>query len=157
MGMNNTVLAEEQISSIKEAFSLFDKDGDGIIDINFLGLLVRSLNQYPTELEVEEMKKEVDPESTSKIDFPEFLSLTARRMRDTDPEEELLEAFRVIDKNNQGFIHSEELRHFLTLNGEKFSTEEAQEMITEATQISGGEEIDYEEFTKVVTSKHLNI
>jgi calmodulin len=54
--MNNTVLAEEQISSIKEAFSLFDKDGDGIIDINFLGLLVRSLNQYPTELEVEEMK-----------------------------------------------------------------------------------------------------
>ena len=27
--MNNTVLSEEQISSIKEAFSLFDKDGDG--------------------------------------------------------------------------------------------------------------------------------
>lgn len=155
--MNNTVLAEEQISSIKEAFSLFDKDGDGIIDINFLGLLVRSLNQYPTELEVEEMKKEVDPESTSKIDFPEFLSLMARRMKDTDPEEELLEAFRVIDKSNSRFINTEELRHNLTSNGEKFSTDEAQEMIEEAMKISGGEEIDYEEFTKVITSKHLNI
>lgn len=81
----------------------------------------------------------------------------ARRMKDIDPEEELLEAFRVIDKSNTGFINCEELRHFLTLNGEKFSTDEAQEMITEAIQISGGEEIDYEEFTKVITSKHLNI
>ena len=31
---------------------------------------------------------------TNKIDFPEFLSLMARKQKDTDPEEELLEAFR---------------------------------------------------------------
>ena len=118
--MNNTVLSEEQISSIKESFSLFDKDGDGIIDINLLGVLVRSLNQYPTELEIEEMKREVDPESTSKIDFPEFLSLMARKIKDIDPEEELLEAFKVIDKNNNGYINSQELAYNLTNNGEKF-------------------------------------
>jgi calmodulin len=35
---------KEQIAEYKEAFSLFDKDGDGIINLHDLGLLVRSLN-----------------------------------------------------------------------------------------------------------------
>ena len=38
------LLNEEQISDFKEAFSLFDKDGDGVIDISYLALLIRSLN-----------------------------------------------------------------------------------------------------------------
>lgn len=155
--MNQTHLAEEQIASIKEAFSLFDKDGDGIIDINLLGLLVRSLNQYPTESEIDEMKKEVDPDMTNKIDFPEFLSLMARKQKDTDPEEELLEAFRILDKNAAGFINAQELQHNQTHSGEKFTNEEAAEMIKEGMAISGGEKIDYEEFVKVITTKYLNI
>ena len=155
--MNNTVLSEEQISSIKEAFSLFDKDGDGIIDINLLGVLVRSLNQYPTESEIDDMKREVDPESTSKIDFPEFLSLMARKIKDIDPEEELLEAFKILDKNNNGYINAQELAYNLTNSGERFTQEEANEMIKEGVDLSGSDKIDYEEFIKVITSKYLNI
>ena len=36
----------------KEAFSLFDKDGDGTISINELGTVLRSLGQNPTEQEL---------------------------------------------------------------------------------------------------------
>ena len=32
------------------------------------------------------------------IDFPEFLTMMARKMKDTDGEEEIREAFRVFDK-----------------------------------------------------------
>lgn len=37
------------------------------------------------------------------IDFPEFLTMMARKMKDTDSEEEIREAFRVFDKvmNNE--------------------------------------------------------
>ncbi|KAA0717683.1 Protein STPG4 [Triplophysa tibetana] len=34
------------------------------------------------------------------IDFPEFLTMMARKMKDTDSEEEIREAFRVFDKNS---------------------------------------------------------
>ena len=66
------------------------------------------------------------------IDFPEFLSLMARKMKDTDTEEELIEAFKVFDRDGNGFISAAELRHVMTNLGEKLTDEEVDEMIREA-------------------------
>ena len=46
-------LTEEQIAEFKEAFSLFDKDGDGTITTKELGTVMRSLGQNPTEAELQ--------------------------------------------------------------------------------------------------------
>lgn len=53
-------LTEEQIAEFKEAFSLFDKDGDGTITTKELGTVMRSLGQNPTEAELQDMINEVD-------------------------------------------------------------------------------------------------
>ncbi|KAG5574173.1 hypothetical protein H5410_063939 [Solanum commersonii] len=69
-----------------------------------LGTVMRSLGQNPTEAELQHMINEVDADGNRTIDFPEFLNLMARKMKDTDSEEELKEAFRVFDKDQNGFI-----------------------------------------------------
>ena len=97
-------LTEEQIAEFKEAFSLFDKDGDGTITTKELGTVMRSLGQNPTEAELQDMINEVDADGNGTIDFPEFLSLMARKMKDTDTEEELVEAFKVFDRDGNGLI-----------------------------------------------------
>ena len=51
-------LTEEQIAEFKEAFSLFDKDGDGTITTKELGTVMRSLGQNPTEAELQDMINE---------------------------------------------------------------------------------------------------
>lgn len=40
--------------------------------------------------------------------------MMARKMKDTDSEEEIREAFKVFDKDGNGFISSAELRHVMT-------------------------------------------
>lgn len=48
------------LTEFKEAFSLFDKDGDGTITTKELGTVMRSLGQNPTEAELQDMINEVD-------------------------------------------------------------------------------------------------
>ncbi|CAN1337694.1 unnamed protein product [Linum perenne] len=163
-------LTDDQISEFKEAFSLFDKDGDGSISLPLLislcscciflgcittkelGTVMRSLGQNPTEAELQDMINEVDADGNGTIDFPEFLNLMARKMKDTDSEEELKEAFRVFDKDQNGFISAAELRHVMTNLGEKLTDEEVDEMIREA-DVDGDGQINYEEFVKVMMAK----
>ncbi|WMV56295.1 hypothetical protein MTR67_049680 [Solanum verrucosum] len=173
-------LTDDQISEFKEAFSLFDKDGDdsffvfgfdlmnlfvkltdsessvlnsnGCITTKELGTVMRSLGQNPTEAELQDMINEVDADGNGTIDFPEFLNLMARKMKDTDSEEELKEAFRVFDKDQNGFISAAELRHVMTNLGEKLTDEEVDEMIREA-DVDGDGQINYDEFVKVMMAK----
>ncbi|ROL46246.1 Calmodulin [Anabarilius grahami] len=137
-------LTEEQIAEFKEAFSLFDKDGDGTITTKELGTVMRSLGQNPTEAELQDMINEVDADGNGTIDFPEFLTMMARKMKDTDSEEEIREAFRVFDKDGNGYISAAELRHVMTNLGEKLTDEEVDEMIREA-DIDGDGQVNYED------------
>jgi calmodulin len=92
-------------------------DGDGTITTHELGTVMRSLGQNPTEAELQDMINEVDADGNGTIDFPEFLTMMARKMRDTDSEEEIKEAFKVFDKDGNGFISAAELRHVMTSLG----------------------------------------
>ena len=76
------------------------------------------------------------------IDFPEFLTMMARKTKDSDSDEELREAFRVFDKDGNGFISAAELRHVMTNLGEKLTDEEVDEMIREA-DIDGDGQVNY--------------
>ena len=64
-------------------------------------------------------------------------------MKETDSEEEIREAFRVFDKDGNGFISAAELRHVMTNLGEKLTDEEVDEMIREA-DIDGDGQVNYE-------------
>ncbi|KAJ7705452.1 hypothetical protein B0H17DRAFT_1175305 [Mycena rosella] len=143
-------MADQLSEEFKEAFSLFDKDGDGTITTKELGTVMRSLGQNPTEAELQDMINEVDADGNGTIDFPEFLTMMARKMRDTDSEEEIKEAFKVFDKDGNGYISAAELRHVMTNLGEKLSDNEVDEMIREA-DVDGDGQINYEEFVKCTT------
>jgi len=79
----------------------------------------------------------------------------ARKVKDTDSEEEIKEAFKVFDKDNNGFISAAELRHVMTSLGEKLTDEEVDEMIREA-DVDGDGRINYEEFVKMMVIQFLS-
>eukprot|EP00397_Hematodinium_sp_SG-2012_P047181 GEMP01053551.1.p1 GENE.GEMP01053551.1~~GEMP01053551.1.p1 ORF type:complete len:154 (+),score=43.85 GEMP01053551.1:319-780(+) len=149
-------LTEEQIAEFKEAFGLFDNDSDGIINSSELGTVMRSLGQNPSDQEVDDMIKDVDgfrdSDGVSMVDFTEFMTLMARKMNDSDTEEELIEAFKVFDRDSSGFISAQNLRSVMNNVGETLTDEEVDEMVTEA-DLDGDGQINYEEFVRMMMGK----
>ncbi|KAI1709841.1 EF hand domain-containing protein [Ditylenchus destructor] len=143
-------ISEEEMIEYKEAFRLFDKDGNGSISSKELGVAMRSLGQNPTEQELLDMVNEVDIDGSGTIDFAEFCQMMKRMNKENDSEM-IREAFRVFDRDGNGYISSEEFRYFMTHMGDQFSDEMVDEIIQEV-DIDGDGQIDYEEFVKMMTS-----
>ncbi|KAI3981001.1 hypothetical protein MKX01_025566 [Papaver californicum] len=143
------VLSEEQTLEFQEAFCLFDKDGDGCITIDELATVIRSMDQNPTEEELQEMMREVDVNGNGTIEFVEFLNIMARKMKEADAEDELKEAFKVFDKDQNGYISANELRHVMINLGEKLTDEELEQMIKEA-DLDGDGQVNYDEFARMM-------
>jgi len=142
-------LTEEQIAEFKEAFQIFDKDGDGSITTKELGTVMRSLGQTPSEETLKQMIKEVDVDGSGTIDFIEFLGLMEKKLRDNDTEEDLIDAFRVFDRDANGVISLQELKFVMTSSGERLKEEEIDDLIREA-DINGDGFIDYEDFVRTM-------
>jgi len=125
--------------------------------------VMKSAGQNPTQAELDKLIEEVDADGNGEIDFEEFLECMARQIKDTRGEEGIIKAFKILDKDKNGFITVQELRHFMSMpfNGTKLLTdEEINLMIKEAKgkdsaadpiESAGNDnQINYEEFVKRV-------
>ncbi|GJM95224.1 hypothetical protein PR202_ga11934 [Eleusine coracana subsp. coracana] len=68
---------------------------------------------------------------------------------DHDADEELREAFKVFDKDQNGYISATELRHVMINLGEKLTDEEVEQMIREA-DLDGDGQVNYDEFVRMM-------
>jgi len=145
-------LSPEQLAEFREAFSVFDKDGDGTISEKELGTVMRALGLNPTEEELTQMVQEVDTDGNGEVDFDEFCSMMIRRMEDEDGDEEILEAFQVIDRDGDGFISEADLKDLMTNLGEKVTEEELKDMIREVDLDNDGQ-VSFAEFVAMFDMK----
>ena len=90
------VLTDVMIAEIREIFSLFDKDADGFVETGQLGTIIRGLNMNPSETEVAEMQKDVDPEGRGTFNQNALCSLIARRPKQEDSLEDMVESLKIL-------------------------------------------------------------
>ena len=88
---------------------MFDKDGNGRISTKELKGVMKSLGQNVTDAEVQSMIKKVDLNHDGEIDFEEFVKMM-NACKPTTDEEKLKDAFRVFDKDGNGYITVEEMK-----------------------------------------------
>jgi Ca2+-binding EF-hand superfamily protein len=140
-------ITEEQLKDYWMAFNAYDKDGNGSISVEELRGVVESLGHTVTDEELRAMIAEVDTDDSGTLDFAEFLALMAFRLMLNDNEDEILEAFRIFDKDGNGKLSAEELEAVLKNLGEKLTEKECAEIIRLADQDGDGQ-VQYREFVK---------
>ncbi|CAH3036246.1 unnamed protein product [Porites lobata] len=136
-------------SKYKDAFSLFDRDQNGIITTRELGAIMRSLGFNPTEEELQTMINEVDYDGNGVIDFPEFVKLMEDQKKPDEREADMMLAFRVFDADNKGYIESAELRYIILNMDKRIPRDELDELIAIA-DLERDRKISYQEFLDLV-------
>merc|ERR1711915_585687 len=82
-------LTEEQLDEIREAFSLFDSDASGMIDIRELKAAMRALGFEVKNEELKKMVTDVDNDGNGTIEFTEFLGMMTAKMGEKDSREDI--------------------------------------------------------------------
>merc|ERR1711967_171159 len=73
-------LTDEQLDEIREAFSLFDSDASGMIDVRELKAAMRALGFEVKNEELKKMVMDVDNDGNGTIEFAEFLQMMTGKM-----------------------------------------------------------------------------
>ena len=148
----NLKFTEDQLEKLKEAFTIYDMDNDGIVPVQLLGTLLRHLGQNPFEAEILEMMKTMKKYKNSTISFNEFAALMVDKFEVNDIVDKVREAFHAFDVNGSGLVSAAELRHVVTNLGDKLTELEANEMIRKANVGDDGL-INYENFVHMMSPK----
>ncbi|OBR02436.1 Myosin regulatory light chain cdc4 [Colletotrichum higginsianum IMI 349063] len=165
-------------TNYKEAFSLFDKRGNGRVAIDSLGDLLRACGQNPTLTEIRDLEKNVggdcefpclvdgrfvaraqhssyvqtksQPLTGRPVDFETFQRILNRPggFRDPGEPEEYCRGFQVFDKDMTGFIGVGQLKYILTNLGEKMTDEEVDELLKAVDTSSG--QVNYTELVRTI-------
>ncbi|XP_066279452.1 calmodulin-A-like isoform X1 [Branchiostoma lanceolatum] len=153
---SQSYISGPQLEEYRDAFNLFDKDGDGLISLEELWTAMRDMGQFTSEEDLRELLHEVDPDGGMTIQFEDFVVILSSILKaeadvclPEDEEDELREAFKLFDKEGNGYITSSDLRQVLNCLGQDLTEEEVDDMIGEVDQDGDGK-IDYEEFATAV-------
>merc|ERR1712045_555732 len=142
----------DQIDSLKKGFDGFDKEGGGTINQTSMMMILKSMGVDVNKMDMDNYSSEVDEEDTGKFSLNMFCQVAAKFMIEDDEEqmrEELKEAFRIYDKDNQGFITNEILKEILR-EIDSTLTEEDLDGIVEEVDEDGSGTMDFDEFQEMM-------
>jgi len=97
-----------------------------------LGTLVRALNLNPTEIEIDEMKKAVDPQNHGTFTLDQLEKAVGERGKDKETLDDLITALKVFDSDHDGKITIKDFKHAMQTMGEKMAESEIDEIITDS-------------------------
>jgi calmodulin len=146
-------LPPEQIAILRKAFESFDSQKTGSISTETVAEILRLMGQPFNRETLEEMIEEVDEDKSGRLEFEEFIILAAKFIVEDDEEalqKELKEAFRLYDKEGNGFIPTSCLKEILRELDDQLSDADLDGMINEIDSDGSGT-VDFDEFMEMMT------
>ena len=137
---------------LEEVFVLFDRTGDGNIDVDQIKDVLRStgLNPQGTDLE----KIEADYKDKGKVEVAEFQAIYNEMKAKPQPAmEDFMEFFKLFDNEKTGCIDSLQLRGFLCMKGDSRLTEDEVEALVAEIEDKKKEVVPYKDLITLVMSE----
>ena len=145
-------LSFDEIEEIKEAFDIFDPEGNGSIQVQDLLSAMKTLGFDTKNPAIYQMIADFDENGNGTIEFEEFLDMMTARISDRNTKDDLKRVFNLFDDTRCGEIKVEHLKRVARELGEEISEEELKEIVQRA-DLDGDSKLTFEDFYNVMTRK----
>ncbi|XP_045445401.1 troponin C, isoallergen Bla g 6.0101-like [Melitaea cinxia] len=149
-------LDQTQLQMLKKAFDTFDHEKKGQISTDMIGTILDMLGHELDDGTLVEIIQEYDQDGTGVLEFKQFCSLAARFLTEELDDEamlaELREAFRLYDREGNGYITTDVLKEIFKELDNTLSNDDLEQMITEIDSDGSGT-VDFDEFLEVMTGE----
>lgn len=151
-----TGLETDEIKVLKICFNMFDVKNVAFLSSNDLDDILRGMGFRPSKEELKDILEEIDEDGSGEIEFVEFCQLCAKFLVEEPDEDtmkaELKEAFRIYDKNANGYITTDQLREIISELDQRLTPEDLDGIIEEIDEDGSGT-MDFDEFCGMMMSK----
>lgn len=144
-------LTKEQFDELKEAFEKFDVDHNGSISPSEMRLAMLSLGHEVTEAELFQLIDSVTSDEDYSIHMNAFIHLMAPRMIDVDSEDNLRHTFRLFDRDQDGYIGTQDMRGIMHVLGIVLTDDEINDICREV-DVDGDGRINLRDFINFMYS-----
>ncbi|XP_076048707.1 troponin C-like isoform X2 [Oratosquilla oratoria] len=144
---------EEQTATLRKIFQMFDQAKTGFVECTKFVNILNTLGQTFDEDELNERILEFDANKEGKVNFDNFCSIVMPFLEEDEDEamhEELKEAFRLYDKEGNGYITTGTLREILKELDNKLTEDDLDGIIDEIDEDGSGT-VDFDEFMEMMT------
>ncbi|XP_049823910.1 uncharacterized protein LOC109600487 [Aethina tumida] len=149
--MNDFLEADLETLEFKDAFARIDTQGNGYITVEELPKLTIELGFVVSESDNLALIAEVDPNETGIITYETYMEIIAPKYKIKDfNEEDLRDAFKIMDLDADGFITEEDIEQSAIAIGEYLKVGEAYDILLEGDR-NRDEKLDFDEFVKLLT------
>ena len=148
----NLNLSIETQNKLHSNFDLFDKDKDGLIYYPELKELMKETTSNLTEADLQDLLNDTDMNEKGQIKFQTYVEIVNKINKKNDSEDELIQAFKIFDKDDSGLISAKKIMDVFIKIDDKLKEEEVLQMIKEFDIDQDGY-LNYEEFCAMVQNK----
>lgn len=147
---------EQRLIIMRKAFQMFDTTKSGLIETVKISTILNTLGQQFDEGELQDLIDEEDPDNTGKVNFDGFANIASNFLIEEEDAEamqqELKEAFRLYDREGNGYITTSTLKEILAALDDKLSSEDLDGIIQEI-DTDGSGTVDFDEFMEMMTGE----
>ncbi|KAF5476929.1 hypothetical protein F2P56_003617 [Juglans regia] len=141
-------LSVEEVEVIRDMFTLMDTDRDGKVTYEELRTGLRKVGSQLAEPEIKMLMEVADVDGNGVLDYGEFVAVTIHLQR-MENDEHFRRAFMFFDKDESGYIESNELREGLADDSVETDTDVVNDIMREVDTDKDGR-ISYEEFVAMM-------
>lgn len=141
-----------QLEALKHGFEGFDKEAAGFINATQMQMIFKMMGVQVQKPALEEAMLESDDSGSGKVDFLNFCHIAAKFMTEEDEEglrDELKEAFRIYDKEGNGYITTDVLKEILREIDPELTEDDLENIIEEVDEDGSGT-LDFDEFQEMM-------